>query len=177
MLTVLCPDSVRWRTLLASCLRGKPFARRDVVYIKIFISFFGMIPKRCSLERLGVGPLMAMFFLGGGDLNGLAAPVIHRLMLISADTSHSVCISYMYLFVLATSALHNLTQAQDRLFVRAEWLRCKRCYLGARWMPSNLFGSHTLTLEVGLGGDFVSVFDSKKHYILFDICCFDDSFF
>ena len=44
-------------------------------------------------------------------------------------------------------------------------------------MPSNLFGSHTLALEVGLGGDFVSVFDSKKHYILFDICCFDDSFF
>lgn len=48
-----------------------------------------------------------VLFWGEDDLNGLVAPVIHRLML--TDTSHSVCISYLYLFVLATSALHNLT--------------------------------------------------------------------
>ena len=100
-------------------------------------------------------------FLGGGWLEwpgGTSHPSFDADRYIA----HSVHIVFVNLFVLATSALHNLTPAQDRLFVRAEWLRCKRCYLGARRMPSNLFGSHTLTLEVGLGGDFVSVFDSKN---------------
>lgn len=137
----------------------------EMWFISRFLSrSLGWSQRDAHLRGWALGHWWPCFFRGEDDLNGLVAPVIHRLMLISADTSHTVCISYLYLFVLATSALHNLTPAQDRLFVRAEWLRCKRCYLGARWMPSNLFGSHTLTLEVGLGGDFVSVFDSKKHY-------------
>ena len=143
----------------------------EMWFISRFLSrSLGWSRRDAHLRGWALGHWWPCFFRGEDDLNGLVAPVIHRLML--TDTSHTVCISYLYIFVLATSALHNLTPAQDRLFVRAEWLRCKRCYLGARRMPSNLFGSHTLTLEVGLGGDFVSVFDSKKHYsihILFDV--------
>ena len=52
---------------------------------------------------------------------------------------------------------------------------------GATWEPDECLPislDHIrLRLKLDWVETFVSVFDSKKHYILFDICCFDDSFF
>ena len=157
---------------------GKPFCTKRCGLYQDFYLVLWDDPKEMLTWEVGaLGHWDGHVLFWGED--DLKWPGWHQSSIVWCWQIHRTQCAYLICIYLSLPPVPYITSLQPRTdysFVQ-NGLRCKRCYLGARRMPSNLFGSHTLTLEVGLGGDFVSVFDSKKHYILFDICCFDDSFF